>query len=188
MRKTYNNSCIFRAGHRGSKDTMPWHQRILRASLAGAGIGGLVVFLGDLLAMIAAAMSMPGGRWNGESQDAGIRVTATLIAAAVAIVLLLRREPWGRRTQSAILGAAGGALLVLVNSAALESTVGSGPVRWQPPGWSLLTPRTLAIAEWAILSLPAALLLGATTGWTISAAGSHPAAVSAARRSVESRS
>lgn len=167
---------------------MPWHQRVFRACLAGAGSGGLVVFLGDLLTMIAAAMSMPGGRWNGESQDAGIRVSATLIAAAVAIVLLLRREPWGRQTQGAILGAAGGALLVLVVSAALELALGSGPVRWQPPGWSLLAPRTLAIAEWAILSLPAALLLGATTGWTISAVGSQPAAVSAASHSVESRS
>lgn len=171
-----------------SENTMPWHQRIFRACLAGAGTGGLAVFLGDLLAMIVAAMSMPGGRWIGETQEAGIRVTATLIGAAVAIVLLLRREPWGRRTQSAILGAAGGALLVLAVSAALELALGPGPVRWQPPGWSLLTPRTLAIAEWAILSLPAALLLGATAGWTIGVEGSLPVAVSAARHSVTSQS
>lgn len=167
---------------------MPWHQRVFRACLAGAGTGGLVVFLGDLLTMIAAAMSIPGGRWNGEAQEAGIRVSATLIAAAVAIALLLRREPWGRRTQSAILGAAGGALLVLAVSAALELALGSGPVHWQPPGWSLLTSRTLAIAEWAILSLPAALLLEAAAGWTVSTARSRPAAVSAASHSVESRS
>ncbi len=161
---------------------MPWHQRVFQACLAGAGSGGLVVFLGDLLTMIAAAMSMPGGRWNGEAQETAIRVTATLVGAAVAIVLLLRHEPWGRRTQSAILGAAGGALLMLVISAALEFALGSGPVRWQPPGWSPLTPRTLAIAEWAILSLPAALLLGATAGWTVSAAELRPVAVSAARQ------
>lgn len=167
---------------------MLWHQRIFRACLAGAGTGGLVVFLGNLLAMTAAAMPMPGGWWDRESQDAGIGVTATLVGAAVAMILLLRREPWGRRTQGAILGAAGGVLLVLVVSAALECALGPGPVHWQPPGWSLLTPRTLAIAEWAILSLPAALLLGATTGWTISAAGSQPAAISAARHGVESRS
>lgn len=146
---------------------MPWRERFLWAILGGAAVAGAVLFLGSLVAIAVVLAAWPGSRARVDHAVATIAPLAGLVST---ILLLARRKRWPRQLQTVILGAAAGALAILAAATGLELAFGPRPVAWTLPFLTVSAPLTLTIPEWAVLSLPAAMLLGAAAGRTVGAA------------------
>jgi len=145
---------------------MSWRERILWALLGGAAVAGAVLFLRSLVAIAVVLAKFPGYRHRIDRAVASIAPLAGVVSTAL---LLIRQQCWPRQLQFAILGGAAGAFTVLVAANGLVLAFGSKSVTWGPPVLTAAAPLTLTIPEWAVLSLPAAMLLGAAAGRTVGA-------------------
>jgi hypothetical protein len=146
---------------------MPWRERFLWAFLGGASVAGAILFLGSLVAIAVVLAVWPGYRARVDHAVATIAPLAGLVST---ILLLTRQKRWSRQLQTVILGAAAGALAILAAATGLELAFGPRPIAWTPLFLKVSAPLTLTIPEWAVLSLPAAMLLGAAAGRAVGAA------------------
>jgi len=144
--------------------------RILRALLCGAWASGLANFLGELAALNPIISSGQPREFGLYESQWLIRAVATLCGLITGGLVFWQREKWGTRTQSAILGAAGAAFLLLTGSLALELVWGPGSVQFVSPWggpltlWPIGRAPAFSVQDWAVCSIPAALILGAVAG------------------------